>query len=79
MHWIALYRSWALCSLALYKAIALLLKFSLIQHHTETKTLSIHRVVQTILKEKLTVKQRRQWVLRAVRLVLVSSLEAEIQ
>jgi len=69
MHWIALYRSWAL---VLSPCIRLLPFFSN-SHLSSTiprqRTLSIHRVVQTILKEKLTVKQRRQWVLRAVRLV----------
>lgn len=64
-------------SLALDKAVALLLKFSLLQRRAEAKTLSIHRVVQAILKEKLTMKQRRQWVLQAVRLVSSVFPEAE--
>jgi tetratricopeptide (TPR) repeat protein len=62
---------------ALDKAIALLLKYSLVQRRTDTTTLSIHRVVQAILKEKLTAKQRRQWTIRVVRLVNSIFPEAE--
>src|SRR5579884_3150021 len=55
--------------LALDEATAILLKFSLIQYRADATILSIHRVVQDILIEELTVKQQRQWAIRVVRLV----------
>ncbi len=56
-------------AIALYKAIATLLKFSLVQRCTDPTMLSIHRVVQAILVEELMLKQKRQWAMWAVRLV----------
>jgi tetratricopeptide (TPR) repeat protein len=54
---------------ALDEAIAILLKFSLVQRRTDTTVLSIHRIVQAILIDGLTIKQQRQWAIRVVRLV----------
>jgi len=56
-------------ALALENVIALLLKYSLVQRRMETRTLSIHRIVQAILKQELTPKQQDQWAKQAVRLV----------
>ncbi|MBA2393511.1 MAG: tetratricopeptide repeat protein [Ktedonobacteraceae bacterium] len=55
--------------LALENVIALLLKYALVQRRIESRTLSIHRVVQAILKEKLPTRQQRRWALQTVRLV----------
>jgi tetratricopeptide (TPR) repeat protein len=54
---------------ALNKAIAILLNFSLVQRRTDTTMLSIHRIVQSILIDQFTAKQRHQLVIRVVRLV----------
>ncbi|MGH2479626.1 MAG: tetratricopeptide repeat protein, partial [Ktedonobacteraceae bacterium] len=61
----------------LYKFIATLRKFSLIQRRTDTTVLSIHRVVQAILKEELMPKQRHQWAIQAVRLMNRAFPDAE--
>lgn len=50
-------------------AMAILFKFSLLQQRNEAGIWSMHRVVQTVLKEKLTQKRRHQWATQAVRLV----------
>jgi transcriptional regulator with XRE-family HTH domain/tetratricopeptide (TPR) repeat protein len=47
--------------------IRILLTFSLVHRDVTTKTISIHRLVQTILKDQMTEKQRRQWSTRSVR------------
>ncbi|HEY1353538.1 MAG TPA: FxSxx-COOH system tetratricopeptide repeat protein [Ktedonobacteraceae bacterium] len=64
-------------TVALDRAMATLLKFSLIQRRSDTTMLSIHRVVQTVLKEGLTTRQQRQWASRAVRLVSAVFPQAE--
>jgi tetratricopeptide (TPR) repeat protein len=50
-------------------AISTLLRFSLVRHHADTTTLSIHRLVQTILKDELTRALQSQWATSVVRLV----------
>src|SRR5579875_94245 len=63
-------RSFATDADALNEAIAVLLKYSLVQYHTEDTTLlSIHRVVQTILIEGLMPKEQHRWAGKAVRLM----------
>lgn len=47
-------------------AIASLRTFSLIQRHVETRTLSIHRLVQVVLQEGMSEQQRTQWVRRVI-------------
>src|SRR5256885_6992813 len=39
------------------------------RRNIETKTLSIHRLVQAVLKERMSQKMQRQWTGRAVRAV----------
>ena len=55
--------------LVLYEAIGELRKYSFIRRNTETKTLSIHRLVQMFLKETMTREEQRLWAERAVRVV----------
>ena len=55
--------------LALDDAIAILFKFSLIRRRADTTTLSIHRIVQTVLRDSLPDAQQRRWALLVVRLV----------
>lgn len=55
--------------LGLDAAISTLLRFSLVRYHADTTTLSIHRIVQTVLKEELTPALQRQWAISVVRLV----------
>ena len=55
--------------LVLYEAIGELRKYSFIRRNTETKTLSIHRLVQMFLKDTMTREEQRLWAERAVRVV----------
>jgi tetratricopeptide (TPR) repeat protein/transcriptional regulator with XRE-family HTH domain len=55
--------------LILYEAIGELRKYSFIRRNTETKTLSLHRLVQMYLKETMTREEQCLWVERAVRVV----------
>ena len=55
--------------IALDEAIALLRTYSLLHRHAEEKTLSIHRLVQVILKEKMDEAAQHQWARRTVRVV----------
>jgi tetratricopeptide (TPR) repeat protein len=50
-------------------AIKELLKYSLVHRDPETKTLSIHRLVQEVLKDQMDAETQRLWVERAVRAV----------
>ena len=50
-------------------AIKELLKYSLVQRDPESNTLSIHRLVQEVLKDQMDEETQRQWVERAVRAV----------
>lgn len=53
--------------LALDEAYAVLRRYSLVQRHAESKTLTIHRLVQAVLKESMEEAAQRQWAERAVR------------
>src|SRR5947199_2312827 len=44
------------------KAIAALLAYSLIRRNAQEKTLSVHRLVQAVLKDAMDKQARRQWV-----------------
>ena len=55
--------------LVLYEAIGALRKYSFIRRNTQTKTLSIHRLVQIFLKETMTREDQRLWAERTVRVV----------
>lgn len=55
--------------LALNDAIALLLRFSLIHRRADTTTSSIHRIVQAVLRDSLSLDQQRQWAIYVVHLV----------
>jgi tetratricopeptide (TPR) repeat protein len=55
--------------LAVNEAIAELLRYSLIQRHSENKALSMHRLVQTVLKDEMPDIEQRLWAERAVRAV----------
>ncbi len=56
-------------SLALNRALAELLRFSLIHSNAEGTVLQIHRVVQDVLIEGLTAEHRQHWAQQAVRMV----------
>jgi tetratricopeptide (TPR) repeat protein len=55
--------------LVLYEAIGALRKYSFIRRNTQTKTLSLHRLVQLFIKETMTREEQRQWAERVVRVV----------
>ncbi len=48
-------------SMALDDAIATLLDFSLVHRRADRTTLSIHRIIQDVLKDQLTQEQQREW------------------
>ena len=41
-------------------------QYSLVQRNAETKTLSIHRVVQTVLKDEMNDTTQREWAERTI-------------
>lgn len=47
--------------LAFPEAIKVLLSYSLIQRHSETQTLSVHRLVQVVLRERMSESERQGW------------------
>jgi tetratricopeptide (TPR) repeat protein len=51
------------------RAMVILFNFSLIQQRADTGMWSMHRVVQAVLKKRLTPKRQRRWTTQAVRLV----------
>jgi len=51
------------------EAISTLLRFSLIRRNREDNTLSIHRLVQVVLKASMDKRKQRQWAERTVRAV----------
>src|SRR5436305_1677448 len=53
--------------LKLNAALAELLKYSLIRRGTTTLTLTIHRLVQAVIKDEMNEETQRQWAERAVR------------
>lgn len=50
-------------------AIAALRQYSLVRRNLDTKTLTIHRLVQAVVKDRLSEEKQRQWAERAVRAV----------
>jgi hypothetical protein len=54
-------------SFALDTAVAEILKYSLLHRDPQSKTLTMHRLVQTVLQHTLEEMARRQWAERAVR------------
>jgi hypothetical protein len=53
----------------LNEAIAVLRRFSLVQHNRENHTLSIHRLVQAVLQLDMDEPTRKTWVERTIRAV----------
>lgn len=49
--------------------LAALRTFSLMQRHPETRTLSMHRLVQTVLRESMDPQEQEVWRQRAIRLL----------
>jgi tetratricopeptide (TPR) repeat protein len=60
-------------------AIKELLKYSLVQRVPETQTLSIHRLVQEVLKDQMDEEAQRAWAERAVRAVNSAFPEVEFE
>jgi tetratricopeptide (TPR) repeat protein len=56
-------------SFALNKAIGEALKFSLLKRDADNRTLSIHRLVQVVVKDTMEEAQQREWAQRAVNAV----------
>ncbi len=46
-----------------------LLAYALLRHNTQTETLSMHRLVQTVLKEKLSEEAQGQWIAMLIRML----------
>jgi tetratricopeptide (TPR) repeat protein len=65
--------------LLLSQAIAALLAYSLVRRDPEAKTLSIHRLVQAVLRDAMDDKTRKQWAERAVRSVNAVFPEVEFK
>jgi tetratricopeptide (TPR) repeat protein len=61
----------------LNEAIQVLLSYSLVKRDPTAKTLSIHRLVQAVLKDGMEPKTRRQWTERTVRAVEAAFPEVE--
>lgn len=53
--------------IALDEAIEALLRYSLVKRNAGTKTLTIHRLVQIVLKDTMSEEKRRQWSERTIR------------
>lgn len=51
------------------QAIAVLRSLSLVQRYSETKTLSIHRLVQTVLREEMGEQEQAHWQIRTLHLL----------
>lgn len=47
-------------------AIAVLRNLSLVQRHAETRTLSIHRLVQAVLREQMSAQEQLVWLRRVI-------------
>jgi tetratricopeptide (TPR) repeat protein len=63
--------------LLLDDAIGELRKYSLMRRNMKAKTLTIHRLVQAVLKDTMDKKTQRQWAERAVRVVSRTFPDAE--
>src|SRR5258708_24300143 len=60
------------------EAIGALRKYSLVRRNPETKMLTIHRLVQTVLKEGMEKDKQREWAERAVRAVAAAFPDVEL-
>lgn len=49
------------------QVVAVLRNFSLIQRHPETRTISLHRLVQAVLQDEMSEQEREAWQWRAIR------------
>jgi tetratricopeptide (TPR) repeat protein/transcriptional regulator with XRE-family HTH domain len=56
-------------SLELERAIAALRTYSFVRRNTATRTLTIHRLVQAVLRDRLNEQDQRNWAERAVALI----------
>lgn len=63
--------------LLLHEAVAALRKYSLVKRDAETKTLSIHPLVQAVLKDGMSQEQQREWAERTVRAVNLAFSDIE--
>ncbi len=63
----------------LNEAIQALLSYSLVRRNAATQTLSIHRLVQAVLKDGMESKTRRQWAERSVRAVEAAFPKVEFE
>src|SRR5262249_39778719 len=54
-------------SLALTDAVREAARFSLLRRHTDSRTVSIHRLAQAVLRDEMDGDTRRLWAERAVR------------
>lgn len=55
--------------LAFDEALAVLRSYSLVHRHADTRTLTVHRLVQVVLRERMSEEVRRLWAERALRAV----------
>ncbi|MBO0794360.1 MAG: tetratricopeptide repeat protein, partial [Ktedonobacteraceae bacterium] len=62
-------RSVAADPLAFNEAIEVLRSLSLVQRHVQGKTLSLHRLVQTVLRDSMSEGEQRAWIERGARLL----------
>ncbi len=53
----------------LNEALEAIQRYSLVRRHPETKTLSIHRVVQTVLRDEMGPEKQQEWAERTVKAV----------
>ncbi len=60
------------------EAIGALRRYSLVRRNPETKVLTIHRLVQTVLKDGMQEGKQREWAERAVRAVSAAFPEVEL-
>ena len=67
----------ALDTIAWDKAIAAALGFSLLERNQDDKTLAVHRMVQEVMKSRMSAGERAQWAELVVRAVNVAFPQAE--
>ena len=48
------------------QAIAVLRRFSLVQRQIQTRTLSLHRLVQAVLRERMSMQEQARWMKRII-------------
>lgn len=61
------------------KVIATLRRYSLIKRNTEEKLLSIHRLVQAVLQDRIVEQKRRRWVEQTVQVINTTMKDIETQ